>query len=285
MNVPINPSRPASLPPTDDWWPVGVSKPPSNLPETDGEPLESNWHRDAMNLLVEVIRFLFLKRTDFFVGGNMFIYFSWEMVRNRDFRGPDVFLVKGVDGTRDRRYWAIWEENGRYPNLIIELLSPTTADVDRTTKKDVYEQTFRTPEYFLYDRETEQLEGWRLNGQLRYQPIAANERGWLWSEQLGAWLGTWRGLFQGYLFETVWLRCYTTTGELIPLFAEHEAAGARQAKADAEKEKERAEKEKERAEKEKERAEKEKERAEKIEGELARFKAFFAEKGLPPPTE
>jgi len=269
MNIPTR-SIVTVTPPADDGWPVGVTRPPSNLPETDGEPLDSNWHRDAMNLLVELIRFLFLGRTDFFVGGNMFIYYSWQQVRNRDFKGPDVFLVKDVDGTHNRPYWEVWNENGRYPNLIVELLSPTTADNDRTTKKAIYEQIFRTPEYFLYDPETEHLEGFRLNGQLSYQPIAANDRGWLWSEQLGVWLGTWRGQFQGHLAD-VWLRFYTDAGELIPLFAESEATAARE--------------EKERAEKEKERAEKEKERAEKAEADLARLKAFFAEKGITLPDE
>jgi Uma2 family endonuclease len=254
MNVQTRPGVPVPL--ADDDWPIGVSRPPANLPETDGEPLESNWHRDAMVLLIELIRFLFQGRTDFFVGGNMFIYYSWDQVRNRDYKGPDVFLVKGVDGGRNRPFWAVWQEKGRYPNLIIELLSPTTADVDRTTKKDLYAQTFRTPEYYLYDPETEHLEGWRLNGQLSYQPIVANERGWLWSEQLGVWLGTWRGRFQAD-YDAVWLRFFTTAGELVPLFAEREAVAARE----------------------------EKERADKAEADLARLKAFLAEKGLTLPAE
>jgi hypothetical protein len=31
------------------------------------------------------------ERQDYFVGGNMFIYYSRRQVRNRDFRGPDFF--------------------------------------------------------------------------------------------------------------------------------------------------------------------------------------------------
>jgi len=272
--VPLVPLAP---PPPADGWPIGVQGPPTNLPETDGEPLESNWQRDAMNLVIELVRFLFVGRTDFFVGGNMFIYFSAQQARNTDFKGPDVFFAKGVDGTRDRKYWAIWDENGRYPNWILELLSPTTAHSDRTVKKNVYEQTFRTPEYFLYDPETEKLEGWRLDANQLYQAIVPDQRGWMWSEQLRVWLGTWKGKFQENLVH-VWLRFYTADGKLVPLFAEHQAALAGQ-------EKERAEKEKERAEKEKERAERGEERAAKAEADLARLKVLFAEKGLSPPTE
>jgi len=248
--APANPALEA------DGWPVGVSRPPSNLTYSDGEPLETSWHRDAMNLLIELIRVLFLGRNDFFVGGDMFISFSNREVFNRDFRGPDVYLVKDVDGTRERLYWAIWEEDGRYPNLIIELLSPKTAKIDRTTKKDLYERTFRTQEYFLYDPADERLEGYRLGSDQRYVPLIPNERGWLWSKELGVWLGTWRGSFQGHL-EHVWLRFYTEEGELAPLFAE------------------RAQQE----------ALKEKDRADRAQAELARLQAFLAEKGLTPPAE
>ena len=266
-------------PPDANDWPVGEPWPPSNLPEEDGENLESSWHRDAMILLIELIRFLFQGRTDFFVGGNMFIHFSARQVRNLDFRGPDVFLVKGVDGTYQRRYWAIWDEQGRFPNLIIELLSPTTSKADRTNKKDVYERTFRTPEYFLYDPDTEQLDGWRLDTALHYQAIPTNERGWMWSEQLGAWIGTWRGKLPGHVEqqEQVWLRFFNTENELIPNFAEDAARRARQ-------EHDCVVVEEERANKATDRANKEKERADKALAELARLQALLAEREDKPST-
>jgi Uma2 family endonuclease len=185
---------------------------PTNLPETDGEPMDSDWHRQAMNLLIEILRYHFRERQDFFVSGNMFIYFSAEQVRNRDYRGPDVFFVWGVDGRKDRPYWAVWEEGGRYPNVIIELLSPTTEKEDRTTKKTIYEKIFRTPEYFLYDPYTRRLEGWHFtNGD--YEPMEPDERGWLWSRQLELYLGTWEGSFQDT--ERLWLRFFDVHGRLI----------------------------------------------------------------------
>jgi len=231
-------------------WPVGVTPPPDNLIFEDGEPLESFWHRQAMNLLIELIQFLYAGRTDYFAGGNMFVYFSAQHVFNRDFRGPDVFLVKNVDGLRDRRGWVVWEEDGRYPDLIIELASPSTVDGDRTTKKDLYERTFRTPEYFLYDPATERLEGWRFDEHQRYSAISPEAQGRMWSEQLGVWLGTWRGRWHGPV-ESVWLRFYDANGQLVPLFDE---AAQQQAR-------------------------KEKERADKLEAELTRLRALLAEKG------
>jgi Uma2 family endonuclease len=42
----------------------------------------------------------------------------------------------------------VWEEGGRYPEVIFEFLSPSTRQADRTVKKELYEQVFRTPEYY-----------------------------------------------------------------------------------------------------------------------------------------
>jgi len=49
---------------------------PPDLPYEDGEPLESNWHRIQINLLVDLTHQLWSFRDDYFVGGNMFVYFS-----------------------------------------------------------------------------------------------------------------------------------------------------------------------------------------------------------------
>ena len=182
------------FPPYVENWEMPEMPSLEDLPEDDNVPMESSWHRDAMNFLIELIRSHMEGRTDFYAGGNMFIHFSATQVRNNDFRGPDVFFVKGVDGTRLRKFWAVWLEEGRYPDVIVELLSPCTAKQDRTTKKAVYEKIFQTRNYFIYDPDERRLEGWQLiNGQ--YVPLVPNERGWLWSDQLEAWLGTWAGLF------------------------------------------------------------------------------------------
>src|SRR5947208_795013 len=77
-----------------------------DLPESDGEPLESEWHRTEINLLIELIKGHLVGRADFYVGGNMFIHFSVDQVRNRDFRGPDFFFVQGRPLYPDRKYWA-----------------------------------------------------------------------------------------------------------------------------------------------------------------------------------
>ncbi len=191
------------------------------LPSEDGEPLESARHRFAMNLLTDLTQYHWRQRAaDYYTGGNMFIYYSLQQIRNQDYRGPDFFIMDKVDGTRERKSWVVWEENGRYPDLIVELLSPSTEQTDKTIKKYLYEYTFHTSEYYCYDPFTNELIGWHLvNNQ--YKKQRPNKQGWLWSNLLQVWLGTWQGEFQGVTCG--WLRFFDPHGKLVPTPVEAEA--------------------------------------------------------------
>ncbi|MCG8349335.1 MAG: Uma2 family endonuclease [Chloroflexales bacterium] len=219
--------------------------PEIDLPEEDGVPLETNWHRVQINLFVDVVKQHWRDRQDFFAGGNMFIYYSLQQARNRDYKGPDFFVVKEIDGAHDRRKWVVWEENGRYPDVIVELLSPSTAQADLGSKKRIYERTFHTPDYFCYDPDRDQLQGWRLKD-TRYESLRPDEHGRLWSTELHAWIGTWEGVYLKQ--QAVWLRLFDTNGHLIPTEseaeyqrAEAEAAARTKAETRAEAERQRAE--------------------------------------------
>ncbi|GAB4305517.1 MAG: hypothetical protein Fur0025_47550 [Oscillatoriaceae cyanobacterium] len=169
-----------------------------------------------MNVLIRSLQQAWSDRNDFFTGGNMFVYYSSEQVMNKEFRGPDFFAVLDVDGTKERQGWVVWLEGGRYPDVIVELLSPTTARIDKVTKKDLYQRTFRTPDYFVFDPfEPKALQGWHLDISLGYQPLVPNDRGWLWCETLGFWLGTKEGTIDREA--AVWLRFYDTEGNLVLL--------------------------------------------------------------------
>ena len=196
-----------------DWEPP---MPPTDLIFDDGEPLESNRHRVAMNTLIRSLQQAWSDRDDFFTGGNMFIYYSSAQVRNRDFRGPDFFAVLDVDGTTERQGWVVWEEGGRYPDVIVELMSSSTAAIDTGAKKEIYDRIFRTPDYFVFNPfDANSLQGWHLDSSLGYQPLVPNEQGWLWCQTLGFWLGTWEGTIDR---ETaVWLRLYDEAGNLVLL--------------------------------------------------------------------
>jgi Uma2 family endonuclease len=181
----------------------------SNEPE-----MESSLHYAQLALLVACLEWLWRDRNDFFIGANLTIYFSREQLKNRDFRGPDFFLINQTE-RRPRKSWVVWEEGGQYPDLIIELLSPATAKADRSLKKVLYQDRFRTPEYFWFSPDTLEFEGYRLVGQ-HYEAIAPNDAGWRWSDVLG--------LFLGVQNET--LRYFHRSGELVP--TPEEAAEAAQ---------------------------------------------------------
>lgn len=230
---------PPPTPVVVDWDPP---MPPTDLIFDDGEPMESNRHRIAMNTLIRSLQQAWAERNDFFVGGNMFVYYSSTQARNRDFRGPDFFAVLDVDGSAERQGWVVWDEEGRYPDVIVELMSPSTAEADIGIKKDIYQRTFRTPDYFVFDPfDVTSLQGWHLDTSqgYQYQLIVPNEQGWLWCQTLGFWLGTWQGTIDR---ETaVWLRFYDEAGNLVLLPEEAAQKYAEQERQRAEQQRQRTE--------------------------------------------
>jgi Uma2 family endonuclease len=185
--------------------------PPSDL-YSDEPPVETELHLEQIMLLIKCLKWLWKDRNDFYAAGNLTIYYSPHQRKNENLRGPDFFVVLGTE-RKTRKSWVVWEEDGRYPNVIIEILSPSTANSDRVTKKELYQNTFRTPDYFWFDPYTLEFTGFHLVDN-KYQPLESNEKGYLWSEQLGLYLGVHEGL----------LRYFTPEGELVPTPEESAAA-------------------------------------------------------------
>ncbi|HIK31916.1 MAG TPA: Uma2 family endonuclease [Oscillatoriales cyanobacterium M59_W2019_021] len=190
------------LPPTQD-----------ELPCDDGIPIETQRHKDQIEILINTLVPWLDRRADGYIGGNMFVYYSVEQVRNQDYRGPDFFAVLGVP-KGERKSWVVWQE-GKAPDVVIELLSPSTAERDKNEKKRIYQNQLRVSEYFWFDPfNPEDWEGFLLEGGI-YQPIRANERGERISRSLELALVRWQGSFKGV--EATWLRWTTLDGELLPL--------------------------------------------------------------------
>ncbi len=184
-----------------------------DLPYEDGIPLETNWHREQMNLLIETLCLHWHDRPDFFAGGNMFIYDSPNRLKTEDVHGPDFFVVKGVRQDRQRLSWVVWEEQNRTPDLIMELVSASTRREDEGRKKERYQTMLRTPEYILYYPDKQRLVGWKLVGGT-YQPMAKDARGWLWSNELELWLGTWQGFSKNAEYNT-WVRLFDADNRML----------------------------------------------------------------------
>ena len=213
--------------------------------ESDEPEMESSQHYMQLMLLVICLEWLWRDRNDYFIGASLSIYYSRQQLKNREFRGPDFFLVKQTQ-KRHRKSWVVWEENGQYPNLIIELLSESTAEVDRNLKKELYRNNFRIPEYFWFDPETFEFMGFRLQNN-QYEEIQLNNQGWRWSQELELYLGV----------DENQLRYFTANGERVPTpqeAARQEQLVARQAQLQAQQAETQAQQAQLRAEQERERA-------------------------------
>jgi Uma2 family endonuclease len=240
-----------------------------DLPDSDGEPMENERESFQIDLLREALDEYWHDRQDFYVCGNMFLYYSAQQARQilaeeaeparprRAFRGPDLFVVLDVDGSFRRQKWVVWEEAGRYPDVIFEFLSPSTRRADQTTKKTLYEQTFKTREYYWYDPfDPREFQGWQLHPGSGYQAMTPDARGWIWSPTLQLWIGRWDGTYRRD--QTTWLRFYDPEDRLV-LTSQEMAAAAQQQAAVAE-----------------QRAAAERARAEAAEAELTRLQAELA---------
>lgn len=197
-----------------------VELPPTQaeLPYDDGEPMESARHQAQMDLLIDALIPWLEQREEGFAGGNMFVYYSLAQVRNKDLKGPDFFVVLGVP-KGERKSWVVWEEE-KAPDVVIELLSDSTAAVDKNEKKLIYQNQMRVPEYFWYDPfNPEDWAGFAIEQRV-YQPLIVNEKNQLVSQSLGLALQRWQGYYKG--IDAVWLRWATLAGELLPTPEEQE---------------------------------------------------------------
>jgi len=144
---------------------VSTKVPPDiHYPDSDGRPLgETPVHvRNSFDVFWELDTF-FLDDPQVYVAANMFVYYV-QGDRNRHV-SPDVFLVRGVPKhtVPERRSYRVWENNGKAPNLVIEITSASTCEEDRDDKMTIYRDTLGVQEYFLFDPYEEYLEP-RLQG-------------------------------------------------------------------------------------------------------------------------
>ncbi|BCL36447.1 Uma2 family endonuclease [Nostoc sp. MS1] len=225
--------------------------PPGDI-YSDEPPLESDLHLHQIILLLKCLELWWQNRNDFYAAGNLTIYYSQRQLKSEEFRGPDFFVVLGCE-RKPRKSWVVWQENGQYPNIIVELLSSSTKATDKDLKKQIYQNIFRTPEYFWFDPYNLEFAGFHLvDG--NYQPVEPNHQGWLWSQQLKLYLGVHNNQ----------LRYFTQEGQLVLTPEEL----AQQETQRAEQEAQRAEQEAQRAEQEAQRAEQERQRAERLAAKL-----------------
>ena len=234
---------------------------------TTGYLWETARHFSQIVLLIETLQHR-LSGRDAFVAGNMFLYFSIERGRPAKAVGPDVFVALDVPSVRERerKSWLVWKEH-KVPDVVIELLSDSTAAYDRTDKKFLYQDEMQVPEYFYADPFSDEIAGFELiDGQ--YRQIVPDAQGRLVSKKLGLALGLWYGTYSELASD--WWRFYTLDGEAIPTPAEAER-GEREAA-------------QQQAEQAQQQAEQAQQHAAELEALLARYKAQFGDIGEASPS-
>jgi Uma2 family endonuclease len=118
----------------------------STFPETDGKPMADNEVNQEQ--MIELI--LELRQAEspqgHHVGGNLLIYYNPE--NGWDHISPDVFVALDA-GPDFRESWKVWVE-GKFPEVIFEVASPSTQHIDIKDKVGTYER-LGAHEYYIYD--------------------------------------------------------------------------------------------------------------------------------------
>jgi len=108
---------------------------------------ETDWHRSLMTALIETLQGWYAKNQRIYVSGNLLIFY--EAGNKRRHVAPDVFVVKGVK-KHPRPNFLVWEE-GKAPDVVIELTSKTTRTEDQKKKYHLYQDVLEVKEYYLFD--------------------------------------------------------------------------------------------------------------------------------------
>jgi Uma2 family endonuclease len=203
--------------------------------DSDGRPMaETPRHRKIMTDTIATLERWYAGDPNVYVSGNMVMYY--ELGNPRRHVSPDVFVTKEIakNPTPERRLYLVWEE-GKGPDLVIEISSKSTRKEDLQTKFVLYQDTLKVTEYFLFDPYGEylrpQLQGYRLQ-RGRYVPIKP-VKGRLPSKVLGLHLEAVNGELRFY--DPATQKCLPLPAERVEV-AEFERAQAevREARAEAE---------------------------------------------------
>lgn len=117
-------------------------------PESDGEPMaETQVHAELMIDLRFALRNFFRDDPQTYVGVNMLMYYVEGDARKSV--APDVFVVRDNSKEPKRRTWKVWEE-GKAPDVVIELSSASTFEEDLQKKWHAYSQ-MGVREYYIFD--------------------------------------------------------------------------------------------------------------------------------------
>jgi Uma2 family endonuclease len=180
-------------------------------PKIEEDMPEADEHSTLARYLVGLMRWLYRER-DWFVSDNLQISQRTETI-TQDI-DPDIAVFKGVTkpvrGPNERlKSWRMGAPNRPAPAVVFEIASESTWPQDLDEKIIRYGR-LGVREYFTYDpyvppywgTNNRRLRGWRYVEGLAIS-LAANSNGWIWSEELEAFL----------VPNVKFLRLYDATGQ------------------------------------------------------------------------
>ena len=133
---------------------LAVAEAVASEPETVEYPeghwiAQSVWHGDAVRLATAALHNHFANRDEALVAMELIVYY--EFGNDRAWLQPDVLVAFGVGRGGNRRTFKVWEE-GKAPDFVLEVASPSTAERDAQHKAREYAR-IGVREYWRLDPE------------------------------------------------------------------------------------------------------------------------------------
>jgi Uma2 family endonuclease len=207
-------------------------------PDSDGQPMADNTKQFRWIVVVQQnFEWLYADDPNVFVAGDLLWY---PVEGNNKIRtAPDILLAFGRP-KGDRGSYQQWKEANIPPQVVFEILSPGNRKTEMEKKLLFYER-HGVEEYYLYDPDTNHLEGWiRTEGYLENIDSLEN---WV-SPRSGVRFDLSGEELQIFRPDNIRFLSYTEIAqqaELSKLEAEQSKLEAEQSKLEAEQEKQRAE--------------------------------------------
>ena len=134
------------------------------FPDSDGKPMADNTEQYRWIVIIkENLEILFAAQDNVFIAADLL----WYPVRSKIISptAPDVMVVFGRQKGK-RRSYRQWNEQNIPPQVVFEILSASN-DADEMSRKLEFNNTYGVEEYYIYDPESFQLDGWlRQDGNL-----------------------------------------------------------------------------------------------------------------------
>jgi Uma2 family endonuclease len=203
----------------------------AELPDSDETPVDNELQNETPNILLEILRWIWRDRSDWFWGIDMAVYYEADLEQPENSKAivPDGFLALEVEQCRPdeggRFSYAIWQE--KVPILVLEVVSKTY-NGEYDDKLARYE-SLGILYYVICNpfggkgarkKHRQFMDVYKLiNGKYELMPLTAlPEGGMVWLDEVGLAIGYERGIRGDW--QRDWLYWYDRSGIKYPTDSE-----------------------------------------------------------------